>query len=116
MQSLQRYNPELQRRSLEKRKEKQEDFDNFVGRLKEYSKSNKPGQSSKSLGSDPPVLLMLNFGSLDGLGARSSQAARARHPERTRSQEARCSRGRSTQAGAEEFATLIVTRAPMLSC
>ncbi|KAH9828111.1 Assembly factor cbp4 [Teratosphaeria destructans] len=37
-----RYNPELQRRSLERRKEKQEDFDNFVGRLKDYSKSDKP--------------------------------------------------------------------------
>ncbi|KAM0706815.1 hypothetical protein Q7P35_006145 [Cladosporium inversicolor] len=37
-----RYNPELQRRSLERRQEKQEDFDNFVGRLKEYSKSDKP--------------------------------------------------------------------------
>lgn len=39
---FQRYNPELQRRSLEKRREKQEDFDSFVGRLKEYSKSEKP--------------------------------------------------------------------------
>ena len=37
-----RYNPELQKRSLERRQEKQEDFDNFVGRLKEYSKSEKP--------------------------------------------------------------------------
>ncbi|KAI7128101.1 hypothetical protein KC316_g18963 [Hortaea werneckii] len=37
-----RYNPELQRRSLERRKEKQEDFDQFVGRLKQYSKSDKP--------------------------------------------------------------------------
>jgi CBP4 len=36
-----RYNPELQKRSLENRKEKQEDFDNFVGKLKEYSKSDK---------------------------------------------------------------------------
>ncbi|POS81688.1 hypothetical protein EPUL_005588, partial [Erysiphe pulchra] len=32
----------LMRRSLERRQEKQEDFDNFVGRLKEYSKSDKP--------------------------------------------------------------------------
>lgn len=40
-----RYNPELQRRSLERRKEKQEDFDQFVGRLKQYSKSDKPGKS-----------------------------------------------------------------------
>ncbi|KAF2721747.1 CBP4-domain-containing protein [Polychaeton citri CBS 116435] len=37
-----RYNPELQRRSLENRQEKQEDFDKFVTRLKEYSKSDKP--------------------------------------------------------------------------
>lgn len=43
-----RYNPELQRRSLERRQEKQEDFDNFVGRLKEYSRSEKPGESSHS--------------------------------------------------------------------
>lgn len=41
---LKRYNPELQRRSLERRQEKQEDFDNFVGRLKEYSKSDKPSE------------------------------------------------------------------------
>lgn len=41
---LQRYNPELQKRSLERRQEKQEDFDNFVGRLKEYSKSDKPSK------------------------------------------------------------------------
>lgn len=40
-----RYNPELQRRSLERRQEKQEDFEQFVGRLKEYSKSEKPGKS-----------------------------------------------------------------------
>jgi len=37
-----RYNPELQKRSLENRIGKQEDFDAFVGKLKEYSKSDKP--------------------------------------------------------------------------
>ncbi|KAK6432933.1 Assembly factor cbp4 [Oleoguttula sp. CCFEE 5521] len=37
-----RYNPELQRRSLENRKGKQENFDTFVTRLKQYSKSDKP--------------------------------------------------------------------------
>ncbi|GAB7345430.1 hypothetical protein MBLNU457_3766t1 [Dothideomycetes sp. NU457] len=37
-----RYNPELQRRSLANRQERQEDFDKFVGRLKQYSKSDKP--------------------------------------------------------------------------
>jgi len=37
-----RYNPDLQRRSLENRYQKQEDFDKFVTKLKEYSKSDKP--------------------------------------------------------------------------
>ncbi|MCJ1453069.1 assembly factor cbp4 [Mycoblastus sanguinarius] len=37
-----RYNPELQKRSLENREQKQQDFDNFVKKLKEYSKSDKP--------------------------------------------------------------------------
>ena len=39
-----RYNPELQRRSLENREQKQEEFDQFVRRLKEYSKSDKPSE------------------------------------------------------------------------
>lgn len=39
---VQRYNPELQKRSLENREQKQQDFDNFVNKLKEYSKSDKP--------------------------------------------------------------------------
>ncbi|KIV99669.1 hypothetical protein, variant [Verruconis gallopava] len=34
-----RYNPELQRRSLEGRIQRQEEFDTFVKHLKEYSKS-----------------------------------------------------------------------------
>ncbi|MCJ1250356.1 assembly factor cbp4 [Trapelia coarctata] len=37
-----RYNPELQKRSLENRQGRQQEFDDFVGRLKEYSKSDKP--------------------------------------------------------------------------
>ncbi|KAI0423073.1 CBP4-domain-containing protein [Xylaria grammica] len=37
-----RYNPELQKKSLERRYEKQKEFDDFVVRLKEYSKSDKP--------------------------------------------------------------------------
>ncbi|KAI4128242.1 MAG: hypothetical protein LQ338_002819 [Usnochroma carphineum] len=37
-----KYNPELQKRSLENRKGKQEDFDRFVTKLKEYSRSDKP--------------------------------------------------------------------------
>ncbi|KAI1346109.1 CBP4-domain-containing protein [Xylaria sp. FL0043] len=37
-----KYNPELQKKSLERRYEKQKEFDDFVVRLKEYSKSDKP--------------------------------------------------------------------------
>ena len=44
----QKYNPELQRRSLANRQEKQEDFDKFVTRLKQYSKSDKPSTSKPS--------------------------------------------------------------------
>jgi hypothetical protein len=40
----QKYNPELQKRSLEKRKENQENFDEFVNKLKEYSKSDKQSE------------------------------------------------------------------------
>ncbi|KAI0099817.1 CBP4-domain-containing protein [Nemania sp. FL0031] len=39
---FQRYNPELQKRSLERRYERQKEFDDFVTQLKEYSKSEKP--------------------------------------------------------------------------
>lgn len=37
-----KYNPELQKRSLENRQGKQQDFDDFVMKLREYSKSDKP--------------------------------------------------------------------------
>ncbi|KAF1827247.1 CBP4-domain-containing protein [Dissoconium aciculare CBS 342.82] len=37
-----RYNPELQRRSLERRQGNQEEFEVFVNKLKEYSKDEKP--------------------------------------------------------------------------
>lgn len=36
-----RYNPDLQKRSLANRHEKQQAFDDYVTKLKEYSKSNK---------------------------------------------------------------------------
>lgn len=39
---FQKYNPELQKRSLERRYERQKEFDDFVTKLKEYSKSDKP--------------------------------------------------------------------------
>ncbi|KAM4065085.1 CBP4 domain-containing protein [Hirsutella rhossiliensis] len=37
-----RYNPDLRKKSLEKREEREQEFDEFVTRLKEYSKSDKP--------------------------------------------------------------------------
>ncbi|KAL1876242.1 Assembly factor cbp4 [Diaporthe australafricana] len=37
-----KYNPDLQKKSLANRAEKQREFDDFVGKLKEYSKSDKP--------------------------------------------------------------------------
>ncbi|EQK98199.1 hypothetical protein G6O67_002047 [Ophiocordyceps sinensis] len=37
-----RYNPELLRKSTEQREEREQEFDEFVTRLKEYSKSDKP--------------------------------------------------------------------------
>ncbi|PMD33244.1 CBP4-domain-containing protein [Hyaloscypha variabilis F] len=37
-----KYNPDLQKRSLANRVGRQQDFDDFVGKLKEYSKSDKP--------------------------------------------------------------------------
>ncbi|EAQ89666.1 hypothetical protein CHGG_06285 [Chaetomium globosum CBS 148.51] len=39
---FQKYNPELQKRSLERRFERQQEFDDFVNRLKRDSKSDKP--------------------------------------------------------------------------
>lgn len=78
-----RYNPELQRRSLEKRQEKQEDFDAFVGRLKEYSKSEKPSMSLSPISSNLPprgcCVLCERFEtdfnrSMDSMGARRRQA------------------------------------------
>ncbi|KAK1833186.1 hypothetical protein QBC39DRAFT_347084 [Podospora conica] len=39
---VKKYNPDLQRRSREGRYERQKEFDDFVTKLKEYSKSDKP--------------------------------------------------------------------------
>jgi hypothetical protein len=41
---FQRYNPELKRKSLERRYERQKEFDDFVVKLKEQSKSSKPSE------------------------------------------------------------------------
>lgn len=43
---FERYNPELQKRSLEGRYERQKNFDDFVTKLKEFSKSDKPSTPS----------------------------------------------------------------------
>ncbi|XDG07387.1 hypothetical protein ABKA04_007002 [Annulohypoxylon sp. FPYF3050] len=37
-----KYNPDLQKKSLERRYERQKEFDDFVTQLKEYSKSDRP--------------------------------------------------------------------------
>uniref|UniRef100_A0A0D2XGT3 Cytochrome b mRNA-processing protein 4 n=1 Tax=Fusarium oxysporum (strain Fo5176) TaxID=660025 RepID=A0A0D2XGT3_FUSOF len=42
-----RYNPELRKKSLENREERQQEFDDFVTRLKEYSKSDKQEEERK---------------------------------------------------------------------
>lgn len=39
-----RYNPDLLKRSEETREERQVEFDDFVNRLKAYSKSDKPSR------------------------------------------------------------------------
>jgi hypothetical protein len=41
---FQKYNPELQKRSLERRFERQQEFDDFVTRLKRDAKSDKPSK------------------------------------------------------------------------
>lgn len=40
-----RYNPDLRKKSIEQREEREQEFDEFVTRLKEYSKSDKPSLS-----------------------------------------------------------------------
>ena len=37
-----RFSPELQKHNLENRERRQRDYEDFVGKLKEYSKSDKP--------------------------------------------------------------------------
>jgi hypothetical protein len=41
---FQKYSPELKKKSLERRFERETEFDDFVGKLKEYSKSDKPSK------------------------------------------------------------------------
>ncbi|CAI6339274.1 unnamed protein product [Periconia digitata] len=39
-----KYNPELQKRALAQRKQREEEFESFVGHLKDASKSDKPSE------------------------------------------------------------------------
>lgn len=41
---LQRYSPELQKKALASREQRQKDFDGFVTQLKDLSKSDKPSE------------------------------------------------------------------------
>lgn len=43
-----RYSPELQKKSLERRHERQQEFDDFVNQLKDFSKSDKHSTSVES--------------------------------------------------------------------
>jgi len=102
----QRYNPELQRRSLENRQQKQENFDAFVGRLKEYSKSDKPSMCMPSVGG---ILIcgvsLTRRNSLDGMGAGRRAATGAGRSAGNRSAKSGGCRGRGAKAGnAEVFA------------
>ncbi|KAF2839777.1 CBP4-domain-containing protein [Patellaria atrata CBS 101060] len=63
-----RYNPELQKRSLENREKRQQDFDSFVTKLKEYSKSDKSIWEAQAE---------------DGEKQRQAAAARAREEQRS---------------------------------
>lgn len=52
---FQKYNPELQKRSLENRAQREQEFDDFVNRLKKYSKSDKPSTYSSVLFQASPI-------------------------------------------------------------
>jgi hypothetical protein len=45
--TAQRYNPDLQKRALETRESRQQEFDEFVMQLREMSKSDKPSMSAR---------------------------------------------------------------------
>ena len=47
---VKKYNPDLQKRSREGRYERQKEFDDYVTKLKEYSKSDKPSMLSPTRG------------------------------------------------------------------
>lgn len=53
-----RYNPDLQKKSLERRYERQKEFDDFVVQLKEHAKSDKHSTSFPFL---PSLFLLLSL-------------------------------------------------------
>ncbi len=57
-----KYNPELQKRSLERRYERQKEFDDFVVKLKEYSKSDKPSKHLRQITCGISTDLILQYG------------------------------------------------------
>lgn len=102
---LKRYNPELQRKSLENRKGKQEDFDKFVNNLKSYSKSDKPGMLSLT-NLTHAEFLVLTACSLGRVGASSGEEKTRRRASGARQKKSCRCRGRREKAGDEELASL----------
>ena len=51
-----RFSPELQKHNLANRERRQRDYEDFVGKLKEYSKSDKPSTFALSFFPDRPTL------------------------------------------------------------
>jgi len=75
---FQRYNPELQKRSLERRYERQKEFDDFVTKLKEYSKSDKPSMCQPTLQIEEGIRLTLDKFGLCKLRLKRSRPGRLR--------------------------------------
>ncbi|KAI9855567.1 MAG: assembly factor cbp4 [Vezdaea acicularis] len=96
-----RYNPDLKRRSLEGQTERREQFNNFVGQLKEYSKSDKPSMPPPSpsfftgpKAKRPPHPLLL-----DPLSLISNLDSMGRASRRRRSEEKPGAGGEFTHSG-----------------
>ena len=88
----QRYNPELQKRSLANREQAQKDFDNFVGKLKEYSKSSKTSTCSQRL----QLLLLLTSATVWDVAAEDQARIKAQALEE-QEQVAAAAKARSEQ-------------------
>jgi hypothetical protein len=64
----QRYSPELQKKALASREQRQKDFDGFVTQLKDLSKSDKPSECGLQTG----LLAYINVKPQSGLHRRST--------------------------------------------